>query len=92
MSHRAHVVLLRVTFDQLHAQSQLRARSILDVLFHGKALEDVLVIDCNWVDCIFIGQYNAGFGCFKRCPAHVLLIHAGASLEEFDQVLVLRVV
>ena len=62
------------------------------VLLHGQTVEDILVVDCHRVDCVFIGQNDAGVRGCKCSPVHVALIHATTSLQVLKSVLVLWVV
>ena len=92
LAHRAHIVLLGVALDQLHAEAQLRSRYVLHILFHRQPLQYILVVDSYRVYSVLIRQYNACFCGFERGSTHICLAHARTALQVLDQVLIFRIV
>ena len=92
LAHRAHIVLLGVALDQLHAEAQLGACRVLHVLLHCQTLQDVLMVDSYRVNRVLVRQDDARFSRFEGRSAHIHLAHARAALQVLDQVLVLGVV
>lgn len=84
-------MLLGVTLDELHTEAQVLPFLVHHVLLHSQTVEDILVVDCYGVDCVFIGQDDAGVRGCKCSPVHVALIHAATSLQILKSVLVLWV-